>query len=231
MGNLLVENVSKTINSNLILKNVSFTFEKNKVYGIIGKNGSGKSTLLKIILGQIRCDTGRIKREGISINDFEKYIEKIGYFINTNGLYMNLNGKDNIDINKMLYRSENVLYLNYLYSNLDLVAMSKKKIKNYSLGMKQKLGILLSLINNPDIVIYDEPTNGLDMMERNKFLKLLKELRLKNKTIIITSHILEEIERVADVVLVMNDGEIVQKYDKNFINKNLINTFLGVVNE
>ena len=231
MKDLVIKDINKIIDNKYILKDINLTFEKNKVYGIIGKNGSGKSTLLKIILGQINFNSGTIKRDNISINNFEKYIEKFGYYINSDQLYKNLNGKSNIEINKMLYKSNNVLYLNYLYSNIDLIVMSKKKVKNYSLGMKQKLGILLSLINDPEIIIYDEPTNGLDVLERNKFINLIKELRLKNKTIIITSHILEEIEKISDEVIVMNDGEVISKYNKDNIDKNLINIFLGVVNE
>ena len=231
MKDLVIKDINKIIDNKYILKDINLTFEKNKVYGIIGKNGSGKSTLLKIILGQINFNSGTIKRDNISINNFEKYIEKFGYYINSDQLYKNLNGKSNIEINKMLYKSNNVLYLNYLYSNIDLIVMSKRKVKNYSLGMKQKLGILLSLINDPEIIIYDEPTNGLDVLERNKFINLIKELRLKNKTIIITSHILEEIEKISDEVIVMNDGEVISKYNKDNIDKNLINIFLGVVNE
>ena len=231
MKDLVIKDINKIIDNKYILKDINLTFEKNKVYGIIGKNGSGKSTLLKIIIGQINFNSGTIKRDNISINNFEKYIEKFGYYINSDQLYKNLNGKSNIEINKMLYKSNNVLYLNYLYSNIDLIVMSKKKVKNYSLGMKQKLGILLSLINDPEIIIYDEPTNGLDVLERNKFINLIKELRLKNKTIIITSHILEEIEKISDEVIVMNEGEVISKYNKDNIDKNLINIFLGVVNE
>lgn len=217
MENMLeVYNISKKIGKNKILNNINFCVKKNSIFGIVGPNGSGKSTLFKVILGLYKSDNGYIKINGYDLKkDFEKALESVGSVIETPNMYENLTGLENLELFKSMFKG---IEENKIKDIVSLVSLEKsigKKVKTFSLGMKQRLGLAQALLNNPSLLILDEPTNGLDpcgIVELREFLK-----SLNNVTIVISSHILTEIQNICDEVLILNKGKIngIFKVDSN----------------
>ena len=203
-----LENISKAYDCKVLINDFSYNFLKGDRVGFVGKNGCGKTTLMKIILGLIKKDFGEIKVKGSIMHDLETP-KKVGAVIEYPAFYEYLDAKRNLFIFSELYdvpktRVSDVLKL------VGLDVNDKKKVKNYSMGMKQRLSIARAFLNDPDIIILDEPTNGLDpagVVEiENLILKLAKK---ENKTFIITSHILSQIEKMCNRVAIISNGKIV----------------------
>lgn len=201
MYSVEVKNVSKSLGKNSILENVNFNLEKGKIYGLVGANGSGKSTLLKIILGLYKSK-GKVYINGYDVKkNFKEAISKVSGVVDYVSLYEFLNAKENLRYFAYLYdvpvkRVDEVLDIVKLDGN------DRKLVRYYSLGMKQKLGIAISLLKDPDILILDEPTNGLDPKSVSELRSTLKSF--KDKTIIISSHLISEIEKLSSDILFIN---------------------------
>lgn len=201
MYSVEVKNVSKSLGNNSILENVNFNLEKGKIYGLVGANGSGKSTLLKIILGLYKSK-GKVYINGYDVKkNFKEAISKVSGVVDYVSLYEFLNAKENLRYFAYLYdvpvkRVDEVLDIVKLDGN------DRKLVRYYSLGMKQKLGIAISLLKDPDILILDEPTNGLDPKSISELRSTLKSF--KDKTIIISSHLISEIEKLSSDILFIN---------------------------
>lgn len=201
MYSVEVKNVSKSLGKNSILENVNFNLEKGKIYGLVGANGSGKSTLLKIILGLYKSK-GKVYINGYDVKkNFKEAISKVSGVVDYVSLYEFLNAKENLRYFAYLYdvpvkRVDEVLDIVKLDGN------DRKLVRYYSLGMKQKLGIAISLLKDPDILILDEPTNGLDPKSISELRSTLK--CFKDKTIIISSHLISEIEKLSSDILFIN---------------------------
>lgn len=201
MYSVEVKNVSKSLGKNSILENVNFNLEKGKIYGLVGANGSGKSTLLKIILGLYKSK-GKVYINGYDVKkNFKEAISKVSGEVDYVSLYEFLNAKENLRYFAYLYdvpvkRVDEVLDIVKLDGN------DRKLVRYYSLGMKQKLGIAISLLKDPDILILDEPTNGLDPKSISELRSTLKSF--KDKTIIISSHLISEIEKLSSDILFIN---------------------------
>lgn len=201
MYSVEVKNVSKSLGKNSILENVNFNLEKGKIYGLVGANGSGKSTLLKIILGLYKSN-GKVYINGYDVKkNFKEAISKVSGVVDYVSLYEFLNAKENLRYFAYLYdvpvkRVDEVLDIVKLDGN------DRKLVRYYSLGMKQKLGIAISLLKDPDILILDEPTNGLDPKSISELRSTLKSF--KDKTIIISSHLISEIEKLSSDILFIN---------------------------
>lgn len=220
---LEVKNVTKHICNNLIIDDVSFSLEKGKIYGLVGANGSGKSTLLKMILGLYKFK-GDIVINGFNIRtNYKDALTNIGGIVDYVSFYEYLTAYENLRYFALLYGVD--------YKRIDVIMLlvglnrDKKIVKKYSLGMKQRLGIAIALLKDPNILILDEPTNGLDP----KGIKELRELllSLKDKTIIVSSHIIAEIEKFVDEVIFINDKKVIQKKIIRDDGKNKINLKLG----
>lgn len=203
-----MEKIVKTFGKKEILKGVDLTIYKGDVYGLLGLNGSGKSTLMKIFLGLISKDSGQIKVDGKIIENLETP-EKVGALIEYPSFYEYLDAKKNLAIFADLYGTPK----ERISEVLEMVSLDRsenKKVKNYSMGMKQRLSIARAFLNNPDIIILDEPTNGLDpagVIEiENLILRLAKK---EQKTFIITSHIMGQIEKMCNRVGIISKGIIV----------------------
>ena len=200
-------NLSKEIKNNIILDNINFKLEKGKIYGLVGPNGSGKSTLLKTILGLISFK-GQIFLNGYNVRkNYRETRELISGIVDYVSFYDFLSAEENLRYFALCYDVplEKVpLVLKTVSLNTD-----KKLVKHFSLGMKQRLGIAISLLKDPEILVLDEPINGLDP----KGIKELRELlySLKDKTIIVSSHIIPEIEKIADEILFLNNHKIEQR--------------------
>jgi ABC-type multidrug transport system ATPase subunit len=208
-----LKDVNIDIKKKQILKEVNFKFEKGKIYGLLGPNGAGKTTLLKSILGVFKPTSG-----DILFNDHNIYrqpsmniMKEIGSIIEFPGFYANLTLSENLALHmsyhRIKYRQEQIDKL------LNFVGLSKQKDKLFSqtsLGMKQRMGIARSIANDPQLLLLDEPTNGLDPQGIKQVREMLiQEVELNDRTIIVSSHLLNEINLIADQLLFMNNGEII----------------------
>ncbi|AHZ14667.1 ATP-binding cassette domain-containing protein [Bacillus velezensis] len=194
------------------LHNVSITLEPGKIYGLIGRNGAGKSTLMRIIAGLSYPSSGSVELFGKkSTKAIQSERKRIGSMIESPSLIMNMTAKENMKAHRTMRGIPNTEIEDELLHLVGLSDTGKKKVKNFSLGMKQRLGIAISLINNPELLILDEPINGLDPLGvkevRNLLIKLCEERHI---TILISSHNLPELFQVATDYIIIHDGEIKQ---------------------
>lgn len=185
---------------------VNFRVEEGCIYGLLGPNGAGKSTLLKMITGMIEPTSGSIFFKGQRMT--RKDLVNVGALIENAPIYEELTAKENLKIRTLLYgladeRIDEVLEI------VGLQDTGKKTAGKFSLGMKQRLGIAIALLNHPKLLILDEPTNGLDPIAIQEFRDLVKRFKREGTTVIISSHILSEVEHVADNVGIIYDGKLV----------------------
>ena len=203
-----IRNVSKSINGKKILRNISFDAYEGEIIGLVGPNGAGKSTLMKIMTGLYSYDEGDIFYYEYNLkDDFEKCLSMVGTLIESPDLYKNLSGKNNLKIFKSMFKDIDEEQIKEIVRIVELEKYLGKKVKTYSLGMKERLSIATALINKPKILILDEPTNGLDPIGIKKIISILKNM--KDTTIIISSHMLSEIESLCNKIVFINDGEII----------------------
>lgn len=211
MSEIIIENLSKTIKNNKILDNVNLTFESGHVYGLVGRNGSGKTMLLRAICGLIFPDSGKAIIDGKQLHKDISFPESCGIIIENTDLLPNFSAFDNL---KMLSEIKNTANDNMIKSAIKSVGLdpdSKKKVKTFSLGMKQRLSIAQALFEDPDILLLDEPTNALDEDGVNDVRRILLEQKKKNKLIIIASHNKEDISLLSDTVISVSNGRFQRK--------------------
>lgn len=219
---LLVENVTKVINKKSIVKDISFSINEGEILGFLGPNGAGKSTTLRMIVGLSKPTSGKIEICGHSITEnYIKAMSNIGSIIEGPDLYNYMSGMDNM---KMLASMNKGVGEKDIYDIVELVGLKNRindKVNTYSLGMKQRLGLAQALINNPKLLILDEPTNGLDPAGINEFRNIVKTLaKEKNISVLVSSHLMSEIEIICDKVSIIKNGAIL----KNGNVKELLNT-------
>lgn len=209
---LEVNNLTKMYKDRAAVDNVSFNIMEGEIFGLIGPNGAGKTTIIKMITGLARPTSGEVFIDGISLSKhFEKAIARLGGIIETPDLYPYMSGMENLKFFASLYPN---ITQKKIDSIVKLVGMEKRindKVKNYSLGMKQRVGIAQALLHDPKILILDEPTNGLDpngIRDMRKFLIGLS--RKKHISILVSSHILSEMEQLCDTVAIIDGGHILQ---------------------
>ena len=205
--------LTKKYGNQTAVNNINLHIEKGKIYGLLGRNGAGKTTTLKMILGLVTPTSGNIKIFGENLFGNEKSIHpRIGSIIETPGFYPNLTAKENLQV---FARLRGTIKKNAIIDALNIVNLphdDKKPFSSYSLGMKQRLGIANAILNDPEILILDEPTNGLDpigISEIRAFLIKLSQER--GISIIISSHILSEISLIADNIGIINNGYLLEE--------------------
>lgn len=192
-------NLRKSFGTNTILENINLNLEKGKIYGFVGENGSGKTVLFKMILGFMPASDGYIEIGNKRIGKDMDFPEKCGLIIETPGFIDNLSGYDNL---KMLSNIKGIIDDNKIKECMNFFGLNfkdRKKVKNYSLGMKQKLALIQATMEDPEILILDEPMNALDEDTVKKVRNLLMELK-KTKIILLASHIKEDIELLCDEI-------------------------------
>lgn len=206
---LIVENLSKSYKDKMVVENISLSL-KTGVYGLLGANGAGKTTLMRMLCGILKADNGSVKFDGISVA-LEEYRDILGYLPQNFGYYPEFTGMEFLLYMASLKGLDKVRAKKKTAELMELVGLSekgKKKIKTYSGGMKQRLGIAQALLNDPKVIILDEPTVGLDPRERVRFRNIIAELGKEN-IVLLSTHIVSDIEHIADVVLMMKDGRLI----------------------
>lgn len=210
---LEVRGLYKKYGNNLVVNNASFQLERGKIYGFIGQNGAGKTTIIRMLAGYARPNAGEISIFGDStVKGLSDGRKRMGLIVENPSLYTKMSAYDNIEIQKMLYGIKNDGLAEELLTLVGLAGVGKRPVKNFSLGMRQRLGIAMALVNNPEILVLDEPINGLDPMGIVEVRELLLKLnRERNLTILISSHILSELYQLASDYIIINQGQIVEK--------------------
>lgn len=210
---LKLKNVTKIYSGKAAVDQVNMTIEKGDIYGLIGRNGAGKTTLTRIITSLTFADNGKIELFGETTEaGLRKARKRLGCVIEMPALYPNLNACQNLEYYQRLKGIPDKSVIEKTLKIVGLTETGKKKFKDFSLGMKQRLGIALALLNNPDFVILDEPINGLDpagIIEMRETLKRLNEDH--HITILISSHILTELSMVATRYGIINDGKLIKE--------------------
>lgn len=206
MAILTVENLHKNYGYIQALKGVSFTVPKGSVFGILGPNGSGKTTLLGIIVDILRATSGTVKLfDEVPTREHRK---QIGTFLETPNFYHYLNAVQNLEIAAAI-KGRGKEDIDHVLKIVSLDQRKFSKFSTYSLGMKQRLALASCMLGNPDVMIFDEPTNGLDPVGIAETRELIKKLNREGKTIIMASHLLDEVEKVCTHVAILQKGTLI----------------------
>ena len=210
---LKVNNLSLDYGKQEVLKNISFSFKRGQIIGLLGPNGAGKSSIIKILAGLVFPKTGELIFDNNKKKNFAELRNYCGFLIDSPAFYPYLSAKQNL---QLICRINNcTLNIDSLLQKVGLSYVNSKKVKHFSTGMKQRLAIAQSILRNPDILILDEPFNGLDPNGFQDLITLLKDLNKNGKTIIVSSHLLNELEQFADTFILLHNGKIALNITKN----------------
>ena len=207
MKNLILEteNLSKQYGEQMAVRNVSLQIERGSIYGLLGPNGAGKSTTLKMLVGLLRPTGGRIILDGRPWQ--RESLSKIGSLIESPALYGNLTAEENLLVHTRLLKIPKTKITEVL-ETVNLKNTGKKRVSQFSMGMKQRLGIAAALLSDPELLILDEPTNGLDPFGIQELRELIVSFSEKGMTVILSSHILSEVSQVADTIGIISGGKL-----------------------
>lgn len=201
-----LEKLSKSFKGEQILKDITHNFEKGKIHGIMGFNGSGKTVMFKCICGLLRPESGSVKVEGKQIGKDIDFPDSLGMIIENPGFLQDLSGFANLKKLALLKNQISDAEIKEAIRKVGLDPESKKKVGQYSLGMRERLGIAQAIMEDPQLLILDEPFNGLDKRGAEDVYTLLKELQKRGKTILIAAHNMMEIEWLCDTICEMDAG-------------------------
>ena len=219
MADYVIEtkDLSKIYSKTKVVDSINMHVEKGKIYGLLGKNGAGKTTTMCMLLNLTYPSSGDVFLFGKDPKKYSKEIyPKIGSIIETPGFYENLTAYENLKIIAKLRGEYNPVNINSVLKMVNLDQEKSKKFKDFSLGMKQRLGIAAAIMHSPELLILDEPINGLDPFGIKEIRTLLKRLSHEfGITILISSHILSEIENIADVIGVMDEGILIEEFTRD----------------
>ena len=207
---LKVEGLSKSFKKRRIVDNVSFEAKAGEILGFLGANGAGKTTTIRMITGLISADSGTVIIDGHNIkSNFEKAMDNVGAIVEIPFLYEYMTGMENIKLFAKLYKASEE-GVNEAIKVSGLKDRLNDKVKEYSLGMKQRIGLAVALMKQPKLLILDEPTNGLDPMGIKDLREFLKKLaHNKNISVVVSSHILMEMEQLCDRVVIISEGKVI----------------------
>lgn len=212
---LRTHNLTKHYKNAIAVNNLNINIKKGDIYGFLGPNGAGKTTTLKMITNLIKPTSGYIELMGERVNLKNYHLfERIGSIISFPSFYPNLTAVENLEIHRRLMGITNKKSIEEVLNLVNLLDVRNQKVKNFSLGMKQRLGIGRTLLHHPEFLILDEPTNGLDPMGIKEIRNFLVDLsKTKKITIIISSHILNEIQQMATTIGIINHGNLIEEID------------------
>ncbi|HJV31519.1 MAG TPA: ABC transporter ATP-binding protein [Bacillales bacterium] len=208
-ASIVVKNVDKSFGKKLVLNQISLTVEPGQIYGLIGPSGSGKTTLVKIIVGMDQPSKGEVRVLDTAVPNLS-LLQKIGYMAQADALYTDLTGEENLAFFASLFKLKKGVQKERIAYAADLVNLTehlKKKVEAYSGGMKRRLSLAVALIQDPDVLILDEPTVGIDPELRLSIWKELYRLKNSGKTILVTTHVMDEAEK-CDQLAMVRDGVI-----------------------
>ncbi len=209
---LKVDNLSLHYGSQEILKSISFSINKGEIVGLLGPNGAGKSSIIKILAGLVYPESGELIFKENRFKRFSDLREHCGYLIDSPSFYPFLSARQNLNLIKKINNCQT--NLDTLLEKVGLKGTGKKRVKYFSTGMKQRLAIAQSLLRDPEILILDEPFNGLDPNGFQDLIKLLNNLNRSGTTIIVSSHLLNELEQFADSFILLHHGKIALHINK-----------------
>tara|TARA_Y100000589_G_C27010151_1_gene570483 strand:+ start:169 stop:864 length:696 start_codon:yes stop_codon:yes gene_type:complete len=219
---IIIKNISKTYKNQVALNSINLNIKKGEIVGLLGPNGAGKSTLIKILTGYISANSGEVKICGDNINENPKLVkQKIGYLAENNPLYIEMYIKEYLKYIAEIYKVS-FQEIDKIIELTGLNSEKNKKINQLSKGYKQRVGLAAALIHNPEVLILDEPTTGLDPNQLIEIRKLIKNIG-NNKTVIFSTHILQEVEKICDRIIIINKGNIVEDQKADDLNKNKVN--------
>ena len=207
---LTMKQVEKRYRNVPVLQNITMDIPKGAIYGLVGNNGAGKSTLMRLVSGQSRMDRGEIRLFGkIPEGKEQRVRHRIGTLIEEPGFYGELSAVQNLEYYRLQYGIPEKDSIDRLLDIVGLGHTGKKKYRNFSMGMKQRLGLALALLPSPEFLILDEPTSGLDPGERVRFRNLLSEFA-HDRIVVISTHIVPDVEYIAMKNAIMKDGRIIE---------------------
>lgn len=205
---ITVQNISKTFGTQKALNDVSFSIEKGEIVGFLGPNGAGKSTMMRILTTYYKADSGEAEVNGFNVNKAKRDVQKsIGYLPEHNPLYTEMYVKEYLAFNAEVYKIDRSKTAKVI-EQTGLTDAAHKKIGQLSKGYRQRVGLAAALLHDPDVLILDEPTTGLDPNQLIEIRKLIQDIG-KEKTILLSTHIMKEVEAVCDRVIIINKGKIV----------------------
>lgn len=223
MGELILkcDKLNKSFGKKKILKDVSFELYEGDILGFIGPNGAGKTTTIKMILGLQSIDSGSVLINGYDIKkDFEKAILSVGTIVENPDLYMYLTGYENLKLVANMYKNIDKNRIDEVIKIVKLEQRINDKVSKYSLGMRQRLGIAQAILHKPNLLILDEPTNGLDPEGIKELREIIKNLALKeNVGVLISSHNLSELESFCNKVVIIKNGKIIDRNNLSDVKK------------
>jgi len=204
-----LEDIQKSLGNRKVLKGISFSVEMGDIFGYLGPNGAGKTTTIRIILGLYKADSGNLDVLGMDVNNSETR-RKIGFVLDLDGLYDGMTARENLVFYSKIYGSD--IAEERITRLLDLVELTGRgddRVHTYSTGMRQRLALARSMVHDPEILVLDEPTSGVDPSGQIQIRKIMLDLAHKeNKTIILSSHNLDEVQRICNRIAIIDQGEI-----------------------
>ncbi|MCS9991862.1 ATP-binding cassette domain-containing protein [Weissella confusa] len=208
---LQLSNINKSFGRVRALRDVSFSVARGTIIGLVGPNGAGKSTTMKVITGVTAPDVGEVKVAGETVTMQHRHVlAKVGALIENPGLYAYMTGWDNLKLYAAVAGiSDNEI--TEIVTQLGLVEFINKKVKTYSWGMKQRVGVALAMVNDPDLLLLDEPLNGMDPVSAEAVKVVLRDWRDAGKTILISSHTVRDLEGLVDDYIFIDRGEIISR--------------------
>ena len=204
-----IENVKKTLGNREVLKGISFTVEMGDIFGYLGPNGAGKTTTIRILLGLFQANSGKLEILGQDINLSETR-KKIGFVLDYDGLYDNMTAEENLEYYSQIYGLFKVRgRINELLDMVDLGNRAKDRVNTYSKGMRQRLALARAMVHDPEVLVLDEPTAGVDPSGQIEMRQIMLDVaHKKNKTIFLSSHNLDEVQRICNRIALIDRGEI-----------------------
>jgi len=209
---ILVENISKYFGSKKILSNINFIVNTGEIFSLIGPNGAGKTTTMRIILGLLTPSSGQVRVFGANSSNSKSFLKNVSAVLEKDVLWEKFTGLENISIASYIWGLDKKLAIKTANEYAELFKLDsafKYPVYSYSKGMRRKLSIIMSLIRNPDLLILDEPNSGLDPESRIDIRETLLLFKNNGKTVFVTSHDLEEIQKISDQIAIINKGKIV----------------------
>lgn len=220
MTNMITtHDLSKRYGDHWALNQVNIKLDRGDIYGLVGRNGAGKTTLMKIINGQIFPTSGHVDMLGKNLTEPATPSPRIGCLIEAPGLHPNFSARQNLALKCQLCGIKRPGYCEHLIELVQLNQAGDKKVKKYSLGMKQRLGLAMALVGDPDILLLDEPTNGMDPQGIAEFRQIVARLnREENMTIMISSHILGELAKYITKIGIIHEGQLIYQESMETMN-------------